>query len=103
MAHPTVQEAIEAADPGVADLIGRLATEELQTEAPDAVVRLLTEWARQEVAELTLKATGDEAVALLEQVTWLKLVAERLQEPDAWASAADELVAFIGQQGEEGE
>jgi DNA primase len=103
MAHPTVQEAIEAADPGVADLIGRLATEELQTEGPDAVVRLLTEWARQEVAELTLKATGDEAVALLEQVTWLKLVAERLQERDAWASAADELVAFIGQQGEEGE
>ena len=32
MAHPTVQEAIDAADPGVADLIGRLATEEMQTE-----------------------------------------------------------------------
>ena len=32
MAHPTVQEAIDAADPGVADLIGRLATEELHTE-----------------------------------------------------------------------
>ena len=58
MAHPTVQEAIDAADPGVADLIGRLATEELQTEPFDAVARLLTEWARQEVAELTLKATG---------------------------------------------
>jgi DNA primase len=103
MAHPTVQEAIEVADPGVADLIGRLATEELQTDARDAVVRLLTEWARQEVAELTLKATGSDAVALLEQVTWLKLVAERLQDPDTWATAADELVAFVGQQGEEGE
>jgi hypothetical protein len=103
MAHPTVQEAIEAADPGVADLIGRLATEEQHTDAFDAVSRLLTEWARQEVAELTLKARGDDAVALLEQVTWLKLAAERLHDPDTSAEAADELVAFVGQQGEEGE
>jgi DNA primase len=103
MAHPTVQEAIEAADPGVADLIGRLATEELQTDPFDAVTRLLTEWARQEVAELTLKARGDDAVTLLEQVTWLKLVAERLRDPMSAGAAADELVDFIGQQGEEGE
>ena len=103
MAHATVQEAIEAADPGVADLIGRLATEEQHTSAFDAVTRLLTEWARQEVAELTLKARGDDAVDLLEQLTWLKLAAERLQDPDTAAGAADELVAFIGQQGEEGE
>ena len=33
MAHPTVQEAIDAADPGVAELIGRLATEELRPSA----------------------------------------------------------------------
>ena len=58
MAHPTVQESIDAADPGVADLIGRLATEEMQTTAVDAVTRLLTEWARQEVAELTAQGTG---------------------------------------------
>jgi DNA primase len=103
MAHATVQEAIEAADPGVADLLGRLATEELHTEPFDAVTRLLTEWARQEVAELTLKAQGEDAVTLLEQVTWLKLVAERLQDPDTSAEAADELVAFVGQEGEEGE
>ena len=103
MAHATVQEAIEAADPGVADLIGRLATEELQTQPFDAVLRLLTEWARREVADLTLQAGGDSADALLEQVTWLKLVAERLQDPATAAGAADELVAFVGQEGEEGE
>ncbi|MFL6206289.1 MAG: DNA primase [Acidimicrobiales bacterium] len=103
MAHPTVQEAIEAADPGVADLIGRLATEEQHTSAFDAVTRLLTEWARQEVADLTLKARGDDAPALLEQVTWLKLASERLQDADTAAEAADELVAFVGQEGEEGE
>jgi DNA primase len=103
MAQPTVQEAIEAADPGVADLIGRLATEELHTEPFDAVSRLLTEWARQEVGELTLKARGDDAVVLLEQLTWLKLVGERLQDPASAGAAADELVDFIGRQGEEGE
>ena len=103
MAQPTVQESIDAADPGVADLIGRLATEELHTEPFDAVTRLLTEWARQEVAELTLKARGDDAVVLLEQVTWLKLVSERLQDPGSAGAAADELVDFIGHQGEEGE
>jgi DNA primase len=103
MAQPTVQEAIETADPGVADLIGRLATEELHTEPFDAVSRLLTEWARQEVGELTLKARGDDAVGLLEQLTWLKLVAERLQDPSSAGAAADELVDFIGHQGEEGE
>ena len=55
------------------------------------------------MAELTLKAPGDEEVALLERVTWLKLVAERLQDPDTATEAADELVAFVGQEGEEGE
>jgi DNA primase len=103
MDHPTVQASIEAADPGVADLIGRLATEELHTQPFDAVTRLLTEWARQEVADLTLKARGDDAVVLLERVTWLKLVSERLQDPASAAAAADELVDFIGRQGEEGE
>ena len=104
MANPTVQEAIDAADPGVADLIGRLATEEMHHEAFDAVVRLLTEWARREVAELKLKAQGDDALERLEQVSWLqKLAAERLLDPDTAAEAADELVAFVGQQGGEGE
>ena len=76
MAHATVQEAIDAADPGVADLIGRLATEELQAEPFDAVVRLLTEWARQEVAELTLEVgSADDRRAAPEQ-----------HVADAWSS-----------------
>ncbi len=53
MAHPTVPEAIEAADPGVAELLTRLATEEVETEPFDAVVRLLTETARRAVSGLT--------------------------------------------------
>ena len=104
MAHPTVQEAIEAADPGVADLIGRLATEELQTEPFDAVVRLLTEWARQRGGRAHAQgAAATTPSRCSSRSRGCKLVAERLQDPDTAAEAADELVAFVGQQGEEGE
>jgi hypothetical protein len=103
MAHPTVQEAIEAADPGVADLIGRLATEEVQAEPFDAVVRLLTERARREVSELTARiASTAEPDALMHQQSWLTMVVDRLRDPERAADAADELVAFVGQPGEEG-
>ncbi len=83
MAHPTVQEAIEAADPGVADLIGRLATEEVQAEPFDAVVRLLTERARREVAELTARvASAADPTSLLQEQQWLSMVMDRLRDTD---------------------
>jgi len=103
MAHPTVRGAIEAADPGVADLIGRLATEELQAEPFDAVVRLLTEWARREVTGLTSRVgSAAEPADLMRQQQWLTLMIDRLRDPAAAGEAADELVAFVGHQGEEG-
>jgi hypothetical protein len=103
MAHPTVQEAIAAADPGVADLIGRLATEEQQADPFDAVVRLLTERARHEVAGLTARiASAADPSALLQEQQWLTLIIDRLRDPEAAVGAADELVAFVGQQDEEG-
>jgi DNA primase len=103
MEHPTVQEAIEAADPGVADLIGRLATEEVQAEPFDAVVRLLTERARREVSELTARiGSTPEPSELMRQQSWLTMIVDRLRDPDRAADAADELVAFVGQPGEEG-
>jgi DNA primase len=103
MAHPTVQEAIEAADPGVADLIGRLATEELDSEPFDAVVRFLTERARADVAHLrTSIASSLHPDDIQRQVQWLTMVIDRLRDPEAAVGAADELVAFVGTQGEEG-
>jgi len=103
MAHPTVQGAIEAADPGVADLLGRLATEELQAEPFDAVTRLLTERARHAVAELSsqIGASADPTELMREQ-QWLTHIVDRLRDPDVAVAAADELVAFVGTQGEEG-
>ncbi len=103
MAHPTVRGAIEAADPGVADLLGRLATEEVQAEPFDAVVRLLTERARRAVSELSAQiASSNEPDPLMREQQWLTLVVDRLRDPEAAAVAADELVAFVGTQGEEG-
>ena len=103
MAHPTVQGAIEAADPGVADLLGRLATEEQQAEPFDAVVRLLTELARRRVAELTARVgSATDPEPLLQEQQWLTMIIDRLRDPDAAVEAADELVAFVGRQDEEG-
>lgn len=103
MAHPTVQGAIEEADPGVADLIGRLATEELQAEPFDAVVRLLTERARHDIESVVTRSSVEPQNAdLLAQQLWLKRRVLQLQEPEAAALAAEELVAFVGTQGEEG-
>jgi DNA primase len=103
MAHPTVQEAIDAADPGVADLLGRLATEEQQADAFDAVVRMLTERARHEVAGLTARiGSATDPAPLLKEQQWLTLIIDRLRDPEAAVEAASELVAFVGQQDEEG-
>ena len=103
MEHPTVPGAIEAADPGVADLIGRLATEELQAEPFDAVVRLLSEWARRGATELAARiASSAEPTDLMREQQWLTWIIDRLRDPDAAVVAADEVVAFGGQQGEEG-
>jgi hypothetical protein len=103
MAHPTVQEAIEAADPGVADLLGRLATEELDSEPFDAVVRLLTERARREVTQLRMSiSSAADPDRVQQQVQWLTMTIDHLRDPNAAASAADELVAFVGTEGEEG-
>jgi DNA primase len=103
MAHPTVQEAIEAADPGVADLLGRLATEELDSEPFDAVVRLLTERARREVAQLRMSiSAAADPDGVQQQVQWLTMTIDHLRDPNAAASAADDLVAFVGTEGEEG-
>ncbi len=103
MAHSTVQEAIEAADPGVADLLGRLATEEQQAEPFDAVVRLLTEWARQQVVVLRTRiVTAPDPVEVQREQQWLTMVIDRLRDPQAAVEAANELVAFVGRQDEEG-
>ncbi|MGK2947004.1 MAG: DNA primase [Acidimicrobiales bacterium] len=102
MAHPTVPEAIDDAEPGVAELLGRLATEEVQAQPFDAVVRMLTERARREVAELTARVTSAaDPTPLLRQQQWLSWTIDQLRDPSTAAVAADQLVAWLGSEGEE--
>ena len=101
MDHPTVPEAIEAADPGVAELLARLAAEEVDSEPFDAVVRLLTERAKHEVTALVARMNAEPELQSVQQ--WLTQCVDRLRDPVAAADAADELVAWLGSRGEGGE
>ena len=100
MAHPTVPEAIESADPGVAELLARLAAEEVDSDPFDAVVRLLTERARQEVTALVSRINADPSLQADSQ--WLTQAVDRLRDPSTAAEAADQLVAWLGSRGEGG-
>lgn len=101
MAHPTVPEAIDAADPGVADLLARLAAEEVDSDPFDAVVRLLTERARHEVTSIVTRVTAEPH--LLKEQQWLTERMQELQDANAAAGAAEQLVAWLGSRGEGGE
>jgi hypothetical protein len=103
MEHPTVPEAIAAADPSVAELLTRLATEEVAPEPFDAVCRLLTETARREVNGLTARVTADpQSSDLLRLQHWLSQIIDHLRDPDSAPAAAEQLVAWFGTRGEEG-
>ncbi|MGQ0431535.1 MAG: DNA primase [Microthrixaceae bacterium] len=103
MDHPTVPEAIAAADPSVAELLTRLATEEVSTKPFDAVVRMLTETARSEVRLLRgqVAANPDDA-ELLRAQHWLTQTIDQLRDEHSSGAAAEQLVAWLGARGEEG-
>jgi DNA primase len=98
MAHPTVPEAIDGAEPRVADLLARLAAEEVDSEPFDAVVRLLTERARHEVNSLVPRVTAEPT--LQQDVQWLTSCIDQLRDPTAAGTAAEQLVAWLGSRGE---
>ncbi|MDP1821265.1 MAG: DNA primase [Acidimicrobiales bacterium] len=100
MQQPTVPEAIQAADPGVADLLARLAAEEVDSQPFDAVVRLLTERARLEIRNLVAQVAADPELQRVQQ--WLTHTVDQLRDPTTAHAAADQLVAWLGSRGEEG-
>lgn len=100
MAHPTVPEAIAAADPAVAELLTRLATEEVATEPFDAVVRMLTETARSEVRMLRGQVAADpDDPELLRVQHWLTHTIDLLRDEHSAGAAAEQLVAWLGTRG----
>ena len=103
MEHATVPEAIDAADPEVADLLNRLATDELQASPFDAVVRFLTEVGRREVRTLTAQVSvHPDDPELLRLQHWLTQTIDQLRDENTAGAAAEQLVAWLRSRGEEG-
>jgi DNA primase len=100
----TLHEAIDVADPEAAELLQRLAVEEVDVDPDDVLSLLVSEAAqraRQEV-EQAARASAD-PLAAAELHGWLKLRIEESREPDTRKAALEQLVAFlVKRRGEEG-
>jgi DNA primase len=101
----TLHEAIDAADPEAAELLQRLAVEEVDVEPLDVLSLLVAEAAQRAVHDVQVDArASDDPLAAAEVLGWLKLRLEELREPDTRQAALGLLVAFLVQRrsGEEG-
>jgi DNA primase len=80
-----VHEAIEQADPQVADLLQRLAVEESDADPDDVMIRLVERAVQRELADLQSEMrqhdASDQAV-YAPTVSWLKLGLERMRADD---------------------
>jgi DNA primase len=99
----TLHEAIDAADPEAAELLQRLAVEEVDVEAEDVAALLVGEGGRRVLVRLESEArTADDPLALSEIFGWLKLRLEELREVPTRRAALDALVPFLVARSEEG-
>ncbi|MGH9247039.1 MAG: DNA primase [Acidimicrobiales bacterium] len=99
-AASTFHEALDRADPEVAELLQRLAVEETDAEPTDVLARLVEEAARRGVAEVESDARrGSYVISVAPQ----KLAIERLRQPEYRSEAMAELVAWLGSRSEERE
>jgi DNA primase len=81
----TLYDAIEMSDPQTADLLQRLAVEEVDESADDVMVRLVERAGRRALAEIDLERRAlpaDEQGAYAPTVAWLHLALRELRTPD---------------------
>jgi hypothetical protein len=98
-----VHQALEAADPQVADLLQRVAVEETDADPDDVTIRLVERAVQKELRELQAEMrqlAPEEQAAYAPTIAWLKLGLERMRDDDvtqrAGALEADErLVAWL--------
>jgi DNA primase len=93
----TLHEAVEAASPEVAELLLRLAVEEVADADAGAVVgRLLDEAASRVLARMEVEARASIGpLDDLQTIGWLKLLVEDLRDDTTRASAAELLLPFL--------
>ncbi|MGH9245763.1 MAG: DNA primase [Acidimicrobiales bacterium] len=96
---PTFHDAVERADPEVAELLQRLAVEETDAEPDDVVARLVEEAARREVR--LFEAEVRQANLVVRELGPVKLAIERLRDPECRSEAIDQLVAWLGSRSED--
>jgi len=101
---PTLHDAIESADPAVADLLQRLAVEDSGAEPDDVVARLVEEAARRELSIIQFEvvaADEDTVFARSSDMAWLKMRMEELRESPTRVAARDQLLAWLAQRPQE--
>lgn len=97
--HTDARVAIEKADDETAELLGRVALQDSDAEPMDVAIRLLQESVRRRLAQIELSAREPkEALSLAEEVAWLKLRREELDDPHRSVEAAEALLAWLSQQ-----
>jgi len=97
----TLHQAIEMAEPGVAELLHRLAAEECEAD-PDDVVALLAQRAAERAVvalEAEARRAGDVG-AYDSSMSWLKLTIEDLRDTTTMVAASDRLVGWLVEHGE---
>jgi hypothetical protein len=84
-AAATLHDAIAEADPQTADLLQRLAVEEVDEDADDVMVRLVEVAGRRALADLQTEmraAAPSDQGAYVASMNWLQLAVEALRTPD---------------------
>jgi DNA primase len=95
-ANDSVAAAIEAADPGAAELIVRLAVEDTESDADDVVALLVRAAVLRELHVVEAEARRDGTVMSLEP----KLLLEQLVEAGTRGAAITQLLLWLGSRGE---
>jgi DNA primase len=94
----TLHEAIDNAEPEAAELLQRLAVEEVDVEAEDVLSLLIGDAAQRALREVETEAqASDDPLAAAETVGWLKLRLEESREASTRRAALEQLVAFLGE------
>ena len=99
----SIGDALEAADPGAAGLLQRIAVEEAEADPVDVAALLARSAALRRLQDLEVEARHSERAGEIAAVVgWLKLSLEELEELDTRAEATERLVAWLAERPQEG-
>jgi hypothetical protein len=101
---PTLRDAVESADPAVADLLQRLAVEDTEADVGDVIGRLVEEAASRELSIIQSEvAVADDTTVFARsgEMAWVKLRMEELRDTATTLAAVEQLLAWLAQRPQE--